>query len=475
MTRLVRADCVDFLRTLDANSVDSVVCDPPYGLEFMGKEWDRLSVEDERTDTRGVVDPLAWGGTQDSPNGGNAYSRSRIRTNAVSYGGDPAAVGRQMQAWHAAWLTECLRVLKPGGHLLAFGGTRTFHRLVCAAEDAGFEARDTLAWVYGSGFPKALDVSKALDAAVGAVRETGPVDPVRAGRLVNQQADYVTDTGWSAGSRTVTRDPPATDLARKYHDWKTALKPAHEPILLARKPLDGTVAANVMAWGVGGLNIGGCRTSLDDVPDPSKHVQRQQSNRITWEGGEHSGFSADHVQPTYNTDGRYPTNLLLDREAAQALDAQVGPRTSGKVTREYEPTLEKSQSMGAKRRKLSPDTVYSDSGGVSRYFPVFDFDTTDEAHAVDVLRLFYHGKVTRKERNSAGENNHPTLKPVALMAWLCRLVTPPDGVVLDPFMGSGSCGIAAVQEGFHYVGVERDAAYFEIAQRRVLKALRERT
>lgn len=443
MVRLIRADCTDFLRTLDENSVDSVVCDPPYGLG----------------DPPDVLEMLrAWLDT------GHLDIKGR---------GFMAAAWDAFVPQPALW-REVYRVLKPGGHALTFAGTRTVDVMGLSLRIAGFEVRDQLAWCYGQGFPKALDVSKALDAAVGAEREVvGSKFGLPGYRLGPTGNNDVYGDGLANGSAKCEITAPTTDLAKQYHDWKTALKPAYEPVLLCRKPLDGTVAANVMAWGTGGLNIGATRTP---APGEMTGAQKQSAQAGGREGkvlGKMTGTEGNRVDGALQ--GRYPTNLLLDREAARMLDEQNGVRTSGKVTRVYEPTTETSQSMGAKKRKLSPDTVYSDSGGVSRYFPMFDFGAADEEHAADMLRLFYHGKVTKKERNSAGENTHPTLKPIALMAWLCRLVTPPGGVVLDPFMGSGSCGIAAVQEGFQYVGVERDTAYFEIAQRRVLRALAERT
>lgn len=219
--KLFRGDCLKKLKLLKDNSVDSIVTDPPYGLKFMGKKWDHS-----------VPSVKIW--------------------------------------------KECLRVLRPGGYLLAFAGTRTQHRMAVNIEDAGFEIRDMIAWSYGVGFPKSQDVGKAIDKAKGAVRKTGPVDPARAGRLKNQSADYKTEAGWSAGNRSVTIDPPATKEAEAWDGWGVALKPALEPITVARKPLEGTVVNNVLKYGTGAINIDGCRVRVskdDDIFAKNPHTK----------------------------------------------------------------------------------------------------------------------------------------------------------------------------------------------------------
>ena len=355
---LQQGDCVEVMAHLDDNSVDAVVCDPPYGLEFMGKDWD-APWKDARTDKRGVIDPKQWGGNQDSPNGGNPYSRARIRTAAAHYAGDAAEVGRAFQAWCMTWSKEALRVLKPGGHLVAFGGSRTYHRLACAIEDAGFEIRDSLMWLYGTGFPK----SKNLDG--------------------------------------------------EWEGWGTALKPAHEPIVLARKPPDGSVTANVTKYGTGALNIDGCRLPTDENLKGGAYSGKPRLSDLP--GAERSATAAGMfgVGKALDPDsyeapiGRWPANVLMDEEAGAQLDLQ--------------------------------------SNGASRFF--------------------YCAKASKKERGEA--NNHPTVKPVAVMEWLVRLVTPPAGVVLDPFMGSGSTGVAARGLGFRFIGIEKDPQYVQTAQRRI--------
>jgi len=332
---------------------------------------------------------------------------------------------------------ECLRVLKPGGHMLAFGGTRTYHRLVTAIEDAGFEIRDQIMWIFGQGFPKSRDVSKAIDKEAGATREV--VGAKRSGLSLNANLN---DDGWhNAGKgedgKQVAITAPATDAAREWKGWGTALKPAHEPICVARKPLsESTVAKNVLKWGTGGINVDGC--------------QVEGKPRTTHKDGSFTGSRANKVAyQAYGEghannvpEGRWPANLILDEEAAAALDEQSGQSKSPiKVTRGVGAKGYEGGALG--RQEDVP--CYGDSGGASRFF--------------------YIAKSSKKDR---GEGNvHPTCKPTKLMAYLCKLITPPGGLVLDPFAGSGSTGVGALREGFRFVGIEREAEYVEIAKRRL--------
>jgi DNA modification methylase len=410
---LLPGDNRETLRTLADNSVDSVVTDPPYELGFMGRAWDASGI---------------------------AY---------------------QVDLWR-----EVYRVLKSGGHLAAFGGSRTYHRMVCAIEDAGFEIRDSLHWVYGSGFPKSLAVDKALDKAAGAERAVvGPSPNRRAshalkGGVVNKQT--------SPDSANYCITAPATDLAAQWAGWGTALKPAHEPIVLARKPLAGTVAASVAAWGTGALNIAASRVGTEKrVPGGlSRHSQMFGSNAET---GQETGHNPNI--------GRWPPNVLLQHSAlcngvchescaVAALDAQSGergnnyrgnPRQTPVASHLYRAGFA-AQPAGAERGG------YSDTGGASRFFPVFTPDPP--------APFLYCAKASKRDRTSNGtvENRHCTVKPQALMRWLCTLITPPGGTVLDPFMGSGSTGVAAVTLGYHFIGCEQDAAYMEIARSRIAHA-----
>ena len=381
------ADCVEFMQSMEPCSVDSIVCDPPYELGFMGKRWDSTGV---------AFNPETW--------------------------------------------RSALRVLKPGGHMLAFGGTRTMHRIVCAIEDAGFEIRDTLMWIYGSGFPKSLDVSKAIDKAAGAERQ--PVGPRRwAGRDPNGTAlGRMNDDAWEAKPDCENgATAPATDAARQWQGWGTALKPAFEPIVLARKPLEGTVAANVQAHGVGGINVDGCRVegAPPSVPQPKFGVREDG----VLEFGSGFGRNGEMSQAT----GRWPANIIHDgSEEVTAMFPANAP--SGGVT--HQP----------KRSGFAGFKTGRDDGANFQRDP-------DNGSAA---RFFYCAKASKKDRSDG--NNHPTVKPNALMRYLCRLVTPPGGVVLDPFMGSGSTGVAAMQEGFRFIGIDMDPSYTAIAYKRIEEA-----
>lgn len=416
--QLYLGDCLDVMAEMDADSVDSIVTDPPYGLSFMGKEWDH-----------GVPGIPFW--------------------------------------------TEALRVAKPGAHLLAFGGTRTHHRLACAIEDAGWEIRDTVMWVYGSGFPKSMDVSKAIDKAAGAKREVvGPNryaanHPNPRGKAVGQ--NYGTDMN---PTRPITA--PATPDAAKWQGWGTALKPAWEPVIVARKPLIGTVAANVLEYGTGAMNIDGCRVGTESVL-----VNRYKDRNYQWGVGTR-GDGAPYEGQTHV--GRWPANLIHDgSDEVTELFPQAGggkfvaagavPRTASKFPTE----------KGWNGNSLDPSATqspnnYGDSGSAARFFYCAKASKSDRDEGLEEMEErgtafndigFDETKRNRQPRNNTARNFHPTVKPTALMRYLVRLVTPPGGIVLDPFMGSGSTGKAAALEGFSFVGIELDAEYLEIARRRI--------
>lgn len=417
--KLIHGDCLEVLKWMPDSSVDSIVTDPPYGLSFMGKKWD-----------------------YDVP---------------------------EQDIWE-----ECLRVLKPGGHLLAFAGTRTQHRMAVRIEDAGFEIRDMIAWVYGSGFPKSMDVSKAIDKMDAAKtqerRRLEFTAWVRSQGVTSRQIDEATGTNMGGHYTTAASQPaimtrnhleacrhlfrdvpewvereadqrtvesenmkrrevvgrsssgiaggsgkhagedgaygfgaefditaPATDSARQWQGWGTALKPALEPITVARKPFKGTVAANVLEWGTGAINIDGGRIEGGERPLVTSD-RRLENNTY---GAGLGGSRSDGI----TSSGRWPANLIHDGS-----DEPTGM-------------------LGA------------------------------------AARFFYCAKTSKKDRGEG--NTHPTVKPTDLMAYLCRLVTPPGGVVLDPFMGSGSTGKAAMREGFRFIGIEMDADYLAIAEARI--------
>ena len=440
MTRLVVGDCRDVVKTMDAESVDAVVTDPPYGLGFMGKEWD---------DGKSFVERKAAKANTFDHVGGNhnpVDSRDSQRTKLRE--------GRAYQLWCEQWATECVRVLKPGGYLLAFGGTRTYHRLTCGIEDAGFEIRDSVLWLYGSGFPKSLDVSKAIDKAAGAEREVVGHHPLhRTGGHLRHDGENARPWQAAAAESGHGGDvtAPATPDAERWQGWGTALKPAHEPIVVARKPLQGTVAQNVLEHGTGALNVDGCRIGTEST-------ERTRTPR------DFGLVNDDGWTPTPGTNGsdagRWPANVVLDETTAELLDEQSG---------EGESKPFKSATTTAHRE------VYSDGKGVD--YSGRGYDDTGGAS-----RFFYVAKASRAERNAGlgsdpvhlwtpenqpERNSHPTVKPIALMRYLVRLVTPPGGLVLDPFVGSGTTGIAAALEGLEFIGIDQEREYVDIAHSRL--------
>ena len=324
-----------------------------------------------------------------------------------------------------------LGAMKPGAHLLAFGGTRTFHRLTCAIEDAGFEIRDCLMWVYGTGFPKSLDVSKAIDKAAGVERSVVGSKAVSCGT----GKDFGKAVGTGHKGTTIDITAPATDASKQWEGWGTALKPAWEPIILARKPLVGTVAANVLEHGTGGINVDACRVPASGRP---KVVAPG-----TGKGGRSSyDMGSCRLDPDGKTDqGRWPANLIHDGsdevlELFPKAGGGFGVRGSGSMDERtsYAPPGQ-NQVVG-----------YGDEGSAARFF--------------------YCVKASKAERGEG--NTHPTVKPIALMRYLCRLVAPLGGVILDPFMGSGSTLIAAQQEGFQSIGIDRDEKHCQIAFNRLI-------
>lgn len=367
--RLIEGEALEALRCFGANRFDSVVTDPPYELGFMGKAW------------------------------------------------DATGIANSAEFWR-----EVLRVLKPGGHLLAFGGTRTAHRMVCAIEDAGFEVRDSLHWFYGSGFPKSKTAASGMPEGQG-----------------------------------------------------TALKPAHEPICLGRKPLIGTISENIAAHGTAGLQIDACR--IETAPRP---VMAHNDRAV--QGGSMSGVVTG-ASPTgeVTTLGRWPANILLDEDAAEELDAQSGQRRPEPA--QVGAIREGSKGLIDFKQGSAPTSPNDrgDGGGASRFFYVAKPSRAERDQGCAHLPAKSGGEATDRVDDSAGTKNpragagrnggarnyHPTVKPIALMRYLVRLVTPPGGTVLDPFTGSGTTGIAARLEGLSFVGIEREAEYATIASARI--------
>lgn len=570
--RIIEGDCIEAMREMPAASVDAIVTDPPYGLEFMGKEWDRL---DSRAYLRTRVDGRT-----------NPMEGKSTVTVPEAYVG-----GRRAQAWHEAWATEALRVLRPGGHLLAFGGTRTYHRLVCAIEDAGFEIRDTIAWMYGQGFPKSMNVGcrcgegepasehdmrdvpdedvSAPGGASGGQRSVllaglpqpgtpsiGSVPAARgaggAERLLEGRCDVLAEggqlssdqvrqgaavgvangargrlcdgappahgaDGWSAAdasgsgassgprsaeqrsveSRTVADQPGSQDgggwplcpgCGKPAAGLGTALKPAFEPIVVARKPLAGTVAGNVLVHGTGALNVDGCRIASADEPQPFGSPR-------TSVGGIMNGTDVPRQHYEAHTAGRWPANVALDPEAAALLDRQTGELTSGTAIGGLHRRSNRDANCYGRfaGERTEGDVTYGDKGGASRFFYCAKTSSAERNAGLDGFeaaqrdgqsawaglcnvcgcRMMLYGKPTCGHDDfvwvtgKPTKNVHPTVKPIALMRWLVRLVTPPGGTVLDPFAGSGTTGCAAALEGFEFVGIEREPEYAVIARARI--------
>ena len=414
---------LDVLPTLPDNSVDAIVTDPPYELGFMGKSWDSSGI---------------------------AYS---------------------VELWQ-----ECLRVLKPGGHLLAFGGSRTWHRIAVAIEDAGFDVRDSIAWLYGSGFPKSLDIAKAINKSAGVEYEAKPASGVG---FMNS-----TDDGYNTTLNQLSQVGESTDEAKKWQGWGTALKPAFEPIVAARKPLVGTVAANVLLWGVGGLNIDGSRIGTTDT---LARPLNEANNEVF---GTYKQFG----NPTEPVQGRWPANIILDEYTAGLLDKQSGVSKSPKetITTANNGSQGGLYDLGFGGAEIRIIQGHGDSGGASRFFYVAKASKKDRNEGLEDLE----GKEIGAKGNGLGrtcatcsasvldgcecadrtfvnptrQNFHPTVKPTALMEYLVKLVTPPGGTVLDPFTGSGSTGKAALLNGFKFIGIELTADYLPIIEGRLKHA-----
>ena len=419
---IYEGDCLNIMPTLETESVDSIVCDPPYGLSFMGKDWDH---------------------------------------------GVPG-----VPFWEAA-----LRVAKPGAYMLAFGGTRTFHRLAVAIEDAGWEIRDTVMWVYGSGFPKSLDVSKAIDKAAGAERKILTVVDPRSTFDGRKRGSLAINTNWrEAEGRNDVRDlskkvitAPASEAAKQWEGWGTALKPAWEPIIVARKPIQGTVAENVLKYGTGGLNIDGCRVGIDPKADASQLRTMNRSKKSEKNGWGMNQTRSDTPE-VVSANGRWPANLIYD--GSDQVVGMFPVTTSGKMPAGQR----RLNSEGPNRNTygyMDPDITKrdtpGDSGSTARFFYCAKASREDRNEGLNNPGpQFHHGTTLRKVENTDKKGNfHPTVKPTALMRYLCRLVTPPGGVILDPFMGSGSTGKAAAAEGFGFIGIELNPEYVEIADKRI--------
>ena len=495
MHTIIHGDCLEELKKLDDNSVDAVITDPPYGLS--------------NTKPTQVADVLA------------AWVTGETEAVPAKRGG---FMGKDWDSFvppPAVW-QECMRVLKPGGHMAVFAGARTQDLMGLSIRLAGFEIRDTLGWIYGSGFPKSHSIGKAIDKRGGnahlakeigkAIREARESRGLTKGWCDERFCGGTTNWSWFEGRPAGIRPPsvetfkdivsewpelgsyaekvaeverevvgkrpytshkaahfvggennrvevpitaPATSEAQRWDGWGTALKPAIEPIILARKPLDGTVANNVLAHGVGGLNIDACRVGMSDadreaakVPQPVQH----NDGRAVYQMGTGEGRNGATFEPA--PAGRFPANVLLDEHAAKEMDKQSGVLKSGARTPTGREPKGHVYGLGHKTRGVN--TYAASEGGASRFFPVFK----------------YQAKAPKKERpvivrEDGTKIQHNTVKPLALMEWLVSLIVPPGGVVLDPFAGSGTTLQAALNKGFTPIGIEQDADYIQLINKRM--------
>lgn len=417
---LHHGDCIEIMKSMPDGSVDSIVTDPPYELGFMGRSWDRTGI---------------------------AYS---------------------VEMWR-----ECLRVLKPGGHLLSFGGSRTYHRMACAIEDAGFEIRDQIMWVYGSGFPKSLDVSKAIDKQAGAER-TGTGEMVRGGCRAARGGSELVGSEPIEALKWKELTEPATEAAKQWDGWGTALKPAHEPIVVARKPLIGTVAENVLQFGTGAINVDGCRVDLNG------DYKSKANGRPSQTGLPDNYDSGKANEP--DTIGRWPANLIHDGsdEVLAAFPFAIGATAPVVGT---EPSSKTANTFGDFSFR-TPSDRRDGGGSAARFFYCAKASKQDRDEGMGdsadrVLARSCQAQAEAKRGNLVDaeggafnkarirKNNHPTVKPTDLMRYLCRLVTRPGGTVFDPFMGSGSTGKAAILDGFCFIGIDREEDHVGISEVRI--------
>ena len=488
-TKLMLGDNIKSLQKLPDNSIDSIVTDPPYALTSIKKRFGKEGSAPAKFGTDG------------------AFQR--------------ASKGFMGKEWDAEVPTvefwrEVYRVLKPGGHILSFGGTRTYHRMVVNIEDAGFEIRDQIMWLYGSGFPKSHNIGKAVDKLQGNDRE---VVGIKENYVDFNDEQFLEQGSMMQSTDAKRKDLPITKGQSPYEGWGTALKPANEPICVARKPLsEKSVAENVIKWGTGGINIDGCRVGTEgatkrDRPSDNKH-------NPVGEGGWRVGHGVEQIEG----EGRFPANIILECLCDEIIDGGFVKSGSSNRTDKGVVTgvngfgrgteVERTTKIDIHTNPMCPCYLMDEQSGTTDYskkkdgkpggktFGGSDMKATEGYWPKDkggASRFFYQAKVSKAERNmgldefeekkkdfetttrtnketadkfgcerkGTAKNTHPTVKPVSLMAYLCRLVTPQNGIVLDPFMGSGSTGIAAQLEGFRFVGMEMDADYFKIAEARI--------
>ena len=417
---ILHGDCIEQMRLLDAESVDALVSDPPYGIGFMGREWDTFkpSVAEQKQGLRQINKSEHYSRKEKRAANPNLKGRTvdgAISSSQIEY--DYSVTGlRAFQAWTELWAREAFRVLKPGAHAVVCGAPRAYHRMASGLEDAGFEIRDCLAWLFGSGFPKSLNLGEGLG---------------------------------------------------------TALKPAHEPIVLARKPFKGTVKGNVEKFGTGALNIDAAR-----IGDEGGCAGATKGEQVVNCYGKN--LNGEFGQPVPGL-GRWPANVALDEIAAMVLDEQSGELVDGVAVNRNRTERAESPAGYGSRNVIPVDVGYGGSGGASRFYYVAKPSREERDYGCVGLAQRTAGECTdRREgsdglknpragagRTGGGRNFHPTVKPVELMRWLVKLVTPINGTVIDPFLGSGTTGMACVYEQRGFIGIEKEAEYLEIARARI--------
>ena len=539
--RLHNGDCIEVMSRMLENSVDAIVTDPPYGINFMGKAWDNAAILSKSVS-------------------GKDHTKTRERSASMHAGEYDLSLkgNKAFEQWTRAWAIEAFRILKPGGHLISFAGSRTYHRMASGIEDAGFEIRDQIMWIYGSGFPKSLDISKAIDKSDAAIarreRDLKFTAWMRSTGIKTRQIDEITQSNmgghyltdkeqptvataemfdklrpylpevpeWveemvrqrtiesenfkkrevigtrndgagngsvvglgspSVMSKIIDITASATAEAKQWQGWGTALKPAHEPMVLARKPVEGTVANNVLTYGVGGLNIDGTRVEGKVPSVPMAEWTRSGTTGAT------DKRNGELSQPHLN--GRWPANVIHDGDQ-EVLD--LFPNAKGMANQKSGKNIKIYGGNSLLESKTTfPETRqgYNDDGSAARFFYCAKASKRDRNEGLDGFeekQITGGGGLTANFRKdgsletaSAGgkygsikakkANHHPTVKPTDLMRYLCRLITPPNGIVLDPFMGSGSTGKAAMYENFNFIGIEQSAEYMEIAKARIEFAL----
>ena len=472
-------DCIEILKTLPDNSVDSIVTDPPYGIGFMNKEWDDPQKHKELIDRETKRSQERFEEGKSPVKGGF----SKGVQPGLPIGG--AKEGRWFQEWCELWAKECFRVLKPGGHMLSFSAPRTYHRMATAFEDSGFQIRDQIMWVFGSGFPKSHNIGKAIDKIQGNEREVVGKKENKINLNATKEGDKsFYENAWN------NKDYIDLEITKGQSDWEgwgTALKPAHEPICMARKPLsEKSIALNVLKHGTGGINIDDCRIGTEDKLGREFKVGGQ-----TLGAGQYGLNDGRKTKPTNNLEGtyhdntkglgRFPANIMFDEEAGKILDEQSGVSKSQKRKPEYNKPTEHTNTYTPKASDYRDDNTYSDTGGASRFFycpkvskKERDMNMTCDVKEQSSIGSTYAGNQTSSKiggnpdkPTEPKKNNHPTVKPIALMEYLIKLVTPKGGIVLEPFMGSGSTGIAAKNLGMSFIGIEKEEEYFEIAKQRI--------